>query len=208
MKTEIDRLVQRTQRYWYEDGLVEIGFGAVCVVLGVFFFLLSQLPQDSTAYQVLNMSFPIIIIGGGALSTRLVKGFKTRVTYPRTGYVAYRRDRGRSRWAAILFSILVAAIVAVLFVTAPVSLAWLPAVTGGLIGLVLFIIGLRLGLLRTQSQGAASLLLGVGISLAGIGDNPGLGVYYSLFGLLLLLTGGMALRAYLRRSDQPANSPV
>lgn len=200
MKTEIDQAVKRTQQYWYEDGLVELSFGGMCVVLGIYFLVLSRLPEDSTAYQMLNMAFPLIIIGGGALAGRIVKSLKNRVTFPRTGFVAYRRESGRSRMWAIVFSILVGAIVAVMFVTAPVSLAWMPAVSGGLIGLVLFILGTRLGLGRVQALGGGSILLGLGISLAGAGDTLGLGVYYSLFGLLVMVSGWLALRSYLRHT--------
>ena len=134
MDDDIQKAMQRTKRYWHIDGLVEIAFGCVCLVLASFFLIQAVLPQDSLVSQLLNAGFVVIIIGSVLISRRVVTLAKERLTYPRTGYVAYKRPGGGQYVLTFGVAMLMAALVAVLFTTAPASQAWLPAVTGVLIG--------------------------------------------------------------------------
>ena len=91
MKDQIDQTIRRTRSYWNVDGLPELGFGLLCLLLAGYFTVQSALPSDSLLYQVLNIAFILIIIGGSLLSNRLVSYLKRKFTYPRTGYVAYQQ---------------------------------------------------------------------------------------------------------------------
>jgi hypothetical protein len=79
----------------------------------------------------------------------------------------------------------------------PAAVDWLPAVTGLIVTAVWLVTAARVGLLRFYFLAFASIILGVGLSIAGLGDTLGVSYYYAAMGPTLILTGGMTLRGYL-----------
>jgi hypothetical protein len=203
MNDDIQKAMQRTKRYWHVDGLVEGAFGGVCLVLALFFLIQSILPQNNLFSQLLNAGFVVILIGSMLVSRKAVTFAKERLTYPRTGYVSYRRSTGGRHVLAFGVAMLMATLVTVLFVTAPTSLDWLPAITGLLIGGAMLFFSYRVGLARFALLALISSLLGCALSLVGLGNVPGLALYYGLMGLALLVSGGLTLARYLRETDMP-----
>ena len=76
---------QRIMRYWYTDGIGELTGGGMFILLGVYFALQEFLGQNSVVGGTLQASLILLMIGGMAVSRRLVNVLKTRLTYPRTG---------------------------------------------------------------------------------------------------------------------------
>ena len=76
---------QRIMRYWYTDGIGELTGGGMFILLGVYFALQEFLGQNSVVGGTLKASLILLMIGGMAVSRRLVNVLKTRLTYPRTG---------------------------------------------------------------------------------------------------------------------------
>jgi hypothetical protein len=202
MRDEFEKTRQRTIRYWFNDGLSEIAFGGLCFLLALYFLAQVVLPKDSLLYNLLNASFVLVIIGGTLLTRRLIQVMKARLIYLRTGYVAYPIKRSHW-WASALLAMGMAALVAFLFTRQPGSLVWLPAVTGLILAFVMLLFGLRTNLLRLYLIGILSLLLGGGLSLAGIGDILGLSAFYGSIGLVTGFSGGCALHTYLRITPLP-----
>ena len=66
----------------------------------------------------------------------------------------------------------------------------------------------KIGLPRFYAMALLSALLGIGISIAGLGDMLGLAVYYLATSLIMLLCGGFALYIYLRDTKPPQNAPT
>lgn len=198
MKDQIDQTIQRTQQYWNIDGIPELIFGGVFMLLGIYFLVQTALPPESMLANLLNIAFVLIVIGGGFLGGRLINSLKTRLTYPRTGYVSYKRSRGKNRWIAGALAIIIAAAVSAFFILSPTYIAWIPGVTGILLSGFLVVIGYRLALLRFYGQAAISLILGVGISLSGMGNDPGLAIFYGLMGLIVTISGAITLHNYLQ----------
>lgn len=203
MNTEINTAVQRTRQYWYVDGLSEMALGGICLVLALYFFASASLLAGSFLAELLNMLFLLILVGSSLLARRIVNRLKTRLTYPRTGYVAYRHATGWRRMAVAGTAVLISLSVTALLVASPVAISWMPAVTGLVFGATGLFMGYRIGLLRFYLLGLGSLLLGGAASLSGLENISALAVYYALMGLALLLSGGLTLRSYLRETSSP-----
>ncbi len=198
MKNTIDRTIQRTQRYWYIDGLTEIYFGFISLLMGIYFYLQASLPQDSLLYQSLTISFVLIIIGGAALGNWAIRALKARITYPRTGFVAYPPRPKYRRWLLGGLSFLVAVLFTLLLTRLPKNLTWPPLLSGVVVGAVWLYIGVRLGLARFYLLAAFSLLAGFLLAVSGLDESLSLAVFYSLIALSMILSGGITFAVYLR----------
>jgi hypothetical protein len=200
MDNDVERAVKRSQRYWYDDGLVEVATGVVFAAIGLMFL--------AEAYGLIppgvsSIGLVVIVFAGWWLAGKAVRAAKARITYPRTGYVRYRRPEGRrkSRWVTAAIAGGMGALIAVLFTQAPASLAWIPALNGVLVGAFILVMANNLGLLRFYALALLSAAIGIGISLAGLGDILGTGLYFLGTGIALALSGVFALVTYLRHTD-------
>ncbi len=203
MTHDLERVGRRGLQYWYDDGLVEMAVGCLSVALGLLFLAEAFAPRGSLP---INFVLLVLVAGGILIANWVVKVLKARITYPRTGFVQYRRPP-RSAPRRVLAGLLAPA-VSILVVlgltsTAPASLAWIPAMQSVLIGLSLLYLGYSVGLGRFYALAAASLALGTGVSAAGLGDALGNGVYFLSMGLLVLVSGGITLRRYLLSTRPP-----
>jgi hypothetical protein len=202
MQPDITETIQRTRRYWHIDGLVEIGFGAFSLLLSAYFALQVALPEESFLSNLVNSSFIIVFLGGVVLLKTIVKIGKTRLTYPRTGYVAYVKDRSPKRRVAVGLLGMAISLTLVLLFSGPLSQNYMPAATGLVFAVAVAVYGYRVDVTRFYLLGLACLLAGVGLSLTGIESIAGLSAFYFFTGLAFLLSGGLTLRAYLRQTAQ------
>lgn len=203
MNEQFQQLTRRTRQYWNIDGLSELSFGGLCLVLALFFLSQGLLPPDSLLASLLSTGFVLILIASGLTARRLIHTLKARLTYPRTGYVGYSHPNKNRRILNILVAFFMGALVAGMMAAAPISLVWIPGVSGLIIGAAWLYFASRQGLLRFSLLAAFSALSGVGISLSGLSENPGLALFYALQGLALLISGGLTLRRYLKNYAAP-----
>jgi len=197
MRDRIDQVMRRTRQYWNIDGLPELGFGLICLLLAAYFYIQSTLAADTLLSQVLNLSFILLIIGGGLASNRLISYLKRRITYPRTGYVAYRRSpRSRRLVLGLAAGLISASLVGLLSFTESNSF-WMPTATALLIAAVFAYIAYRGSSNRYYLLALASLVIGAITALAGLTDLLGLAVYYGGMGLVQVVSGGLVFRRFL-----------
>lgn len=197
----IERTIQRTRRYWYEDGLTEIAAGAIFLAIGLMFVAEAVGLLGPLGPGVSSLGLVAIVLGGGWLGRRAVVAMKERLTYRRTGYVANPRRRGvRSRVATAIVAGGMGALVSLLLVTAPASQALNPALQGLIVGGALLYFGYNLGLGRFVALAGFSALAGVSCSWYGLGDLLGSGVYFGSLGLVTMVSGAAALAFYLRQT--------
>jgi heme/copper-type cytochrome/quinol oxidase subunit 1 len=82
----------RTLQYWTVDGVGELFVGLLFLLVAIVYYL-----QESTTGSLLSKVFGIvsvILVCGGAFGGRwIMQRVKERTTYPRTGYVAYKREK-------------------------------------------------------------------------------------------------------------------
>lgn len=205
MNDEPHHILQRIRQYWFSDGLVELSVGSIFIILGLYFYLQTILPSGSMIMFILQASFVLLLLGIIVLSRYLVKVLKTRLTFPRTGYVRYRQATTKQRFLSFSVSLIIASLILVMFATTPLSIQWLPAVTGLIVGIIWLISAVRVGLLRFYLQAAASAILGVALSLLSWEPFQSLAVYYAVMGLVLIMSGGLILSRYLRTSQSIEN---
>jgi hypothetical protein len=206
LQPDIPSLEKRVKRYWYTDGIAEIVGGGFFVLVGLYFGLQGYLGEDSLLTAVLQGSMVLLFIGGAFAASWMVNLLKTRLTYPRTGYVEYHRPQSKSRSRTILVALvgLGVAVSAVLIAYLLGSPDLIVAMTGIIIGVVLAIVLGRIsGSIRFYLLGVASFVLGLILSFSGMPQNIALAWYYALMGLVTMTSGGLALGRFLRHSPPP-----
>jgi hypothetical protein len=203
---DIDRIEKRTVQSVYEDGLTEIALGLVVLLLGGYFFATTVVPEGSSWAAVLTGLFVLAVVSAGFSVNRVLRFLKRRITYPRTGYVAFKKKelspKRRAATAAVAF--VISAGLAVLYGLSPSFKLLLPAANGLLFAVAVLLFANKVGLVRFYLLAAASALIGVGITAAGIGDTKGISLFYLAFGAAVLVSGLAALIVYLGRNPRPA----
>jgi hypothetical protein len=206
MNNNLDQTIKRTHQYWYVDGLAEIAFGGLCLFLGLYFFARASTSSGSPIGFILDVGFVVLVVGYGFLAGRILKAVKMRLTYPRTGYVSYPRSIGKRRKTTFIIGAIFGTVIGVIFATAPDSSSWIPAINGLLIGGAWLFVAHKIGLPRFYAMALLSAILGVGISIAGLGNMIGLAIYYLVTSLMMFTFGGFTLYTYLRDTHPPQNT--
>jgi len=209
MENKLLDVEQRVKRYWYSDGIAELSGGGMFILLGLYFGIQGYFGENSTVGVILQVSLALLMMGGIFGVRWLVNALKTRLTYPRTGYVEYRvngqDDRRRRRVVVIVAMIVaIASIVMVDYIRGFDSML---LVTGILVGVVFIALrGKSSGVTRFYAIGAFAILLGIGLSALGLTQASGLALFYGLMGLAILISGGLVLRRYLIENPMPSEA--
>lgn len=203
MDQDFEEIQKRTKRYWYTDGLHEIAFGFICLILSLYFLAQVLLPQDSLLANFLTAGFVLFLLGSGFLIRRSVGKIKERLTYPRTGYVSYPNPGAHQNLLAAVLGLLFAILLVTFFATHPASLAWMSAVSGLIFAAVLAAMGYRLGMSRFYLLAGTALIFGAIPTLTGMQEILGLATFYGLISLAIFVSGGLTLKSYLENT-QPA----
>jgi hypothetical protein len=206
MPDELKKTQRRAYQYFYVDGSFELGFGLMCLLLAAYFFMEKRL-EGTWLSALLSGSLVLVFIGGAALIRWLVSMWKQRITYPRTGYVAYRQDgrlkRGWRIALALAVGGLMGAGVAIMVLYPPGNLDLMPLVSGLLMGLVLIILAWRTSVPRFNLLAIFTALAGVGLAFANFGNDLGIAIFYLTLGAMLVFSGLFTLFIYLRRNPLP-----
>lgn len=203
-REQLEELMRRTRRYWYEDGLWEMATGVFFLVVALFLALQAVIPEGSWLWLVLGLGGPVLFIGARPVARRLVERVKARTTYPRTGYVRYsRRAKGLTRravWAMVLIVLLVVLI--------GIGQGWweieLPLFFGISGTIVLALVGRSLGLQRFFVLAAWSAVAGVVTTLLPLPALVGGALFWLALGLGLLTSGLYTLCRYLSSAPEPS----
>jgi hypothetical protein len=200
---------KRSMQYWYVDGTFEFSFGGLSLMLAAYFYANYRL-TDSWLANLLTGLFVLVILGSAWLVNRLVMAMKERLTFPRTGYIAFQRKTGSSRLKRMLLAGFVAATVSalmtILLMNRPAGFDWTVAAPGIFFGAVITYLGIRTGLARFYINAAVSLGTGIALGFANLPENIGLTCFYGILGLALLLIGGLSLWQYLRQNPAPTEA--
>lgn len=204
MNQDFSNIEQRVKRYWYVDGFGELMGGGVFLLLGLYFSAQQYFGDRSSLGVLLESSFVLIFIGGVLTARRLINALKMRVTYPRTGYVEYQKKNGIQRRTLTMAVAIVVAMLSVLIARNLDTIDAMVAITGVLVAIILVIKpgwSARVG--RFYILSFVSLVLGILLSVSGLGRGYNLGAFYGLMGTAFVVSGALTLIRYLRENPLP-----
>jgi hypothetical protein len=195
----VDELVKRTYRYFYDDGLAELAVGLLFALTGI--ILVGWHALGSTQWVTIGVvaATVLLVAAGPLLVAWAVRTVKGRVTYPRTGYVAYRAgEPGAARWLLMGAAVGVV-VIAVIFP----EFNKMPFIVGSLVGLIFGLMGYRVELWRLYPVAVVAVILGILMTLLDVEEVIGTAITFAGTGVLLLAGGGLTLFAYVRQHPDP-----
>jgi MFS family permease len=206
MQSNLSEVEQRVKRYWYTDGIVEIIGGGLSILIGTYTILQGLLAEGTIWHTLLAGCYILLMVGGVFMTRWLVTSLKTRITYPRTGYVDYPSSKQTS-WRRLLTVVIAVGVSALLVSFGRVvgTFSWVPAFTGVLFGFVLLLVMARKsGPDRFYVLAILSILLGLILSFSGLNLSYSLGLFYAFVGMAYAVSGAIALGHYLHENPLPA----
>jgi len=209
MNDKFQIVEKRVKRYWYSDGIVELSLGGMFFLLGVYFGIQGYLGEGSQASVIMQVGLFVLIFAGIVGVQRVVNALKARLTYPRTGYVEYRKDgqdikQRRNIFMGVALALVAASIILFDFFRNFDSMI---LGTGVMVGAVFIALrGKSTGVTRFYVVGVFSILLGVTLSLDNLPQEYNLALFYGLLGIAIMVSGGIVLLRYLRENPMPAGS--
>ncbi len=209
MQTNFSDVEQRVKRYWYIDGIGELIGGGLFLLLGLYFSAQQYFGDQSVIGVILQSGFALILIGGALVGRRLINALKTRLTYPRTGYVEYSTS-GKNAVPRRMIAVVIAMAVAIfsIVITRKIdAIDAMVAVTGVLVAVILVAKqGWSTGVPRFYVLSAVSVILGIVLSVRGLPRGYDLGTFYGLMGTAFAISGSLTLRRYLKENPLPAEN--
>ena len=201
---DIEKIEKRTVQSFYSDGLAEISIGLIFLLLGGYFFAQAAAPEGSALGSALSLLSVLVIVSAGFLVSRILRFLKRRITYPRTGYVAFKKKASspKRRAATMIIAGIIGAGMATLYGISPSFNALFPALNGLLLAVAVLLIAHKVGLARFYILAAASAFTGIAVSAAGVDDMKGISLTFGLFGAAVTLSGLATLIVYLRKSPR------
>lgn len=207
-RNKLNHTLLRTIQYRFEDGIVELVMGGIFLLAGIYFYLQAVM-ENSQLADLLSASFILIFIGGWYLMQYSIRSLKERITFPRTGYVAYRKRQG-SRIFRIIGAFGIALLTGGLLAFSQIKVGpeWnlVPAFSGLVIAIVLGLVGFQAALPRFYVLAGISLILGGVFAPVQLGHDLAVAAYCGAMGVVLLVSGGAILRHYLHQNPAQAEA--
>jgi hypothetical protein len=207
---DMKQVEQRVRRYWYTDGIAELVSGGLFLLLGLYFGAMGYFEEGSLVNVVLQVSMVLVFLGGVIGVRWLVNILKSRLTYPRTGYVEYRvKDNGnRKRRLVIVVSAMVISAASIGLVDYIRGLQTMVLITGVLVGVIFIALrGRSSGLKRFYVLGGLAIFFGIILASSGLTQIFTLAIFYGFLGIAIMISGGLVLRRYLaENTSQSENS--
>jgi hypothetical protein len=202
------KIEKQTRRTWYADGLWEIGFGALCIILGLLYLISSTFEQGGPYAVVLVLLQMGVILFSFWAVRKFVLFLKERITYPRSGYVEYRKPTQRSNQRSRLLGLIFAAgVVGLVIITSALRVApnRLPLIVAAVFAIALTMVGYNFDLKRMYLLAALTLAWGFSMGFFPMNSYGSIGLFNAGFGVLTAISGAITLWFYLR-STKPAGN--
>lgn len=205
MNQNLTKAQNRTEQYWFVDGLAECAAGLLGLFAAVLFWILPF-------FFVWRWSLMVILAIGLAVSIGLrfiIHRIKEHTTYPRTGYAA-PADSIKSKRSLIItgaFMLLFLGSNYILTTKASQNLLWSPGLAGLGIALVITWIGTMTKRWRLLILAILSIFLGIALALLGVNYFQGTGILFGIAGLFLLIQGYRTHKAYIHQNPL-LNDPI
>jgi hypothetical protein len=199
----IGSLLERPKAYYNIDGVGELGIGFMLLCYTLFKWIQAHAPQHSIWDQAwvfwIYFGLMLSIIHYGS------KAIKERITYPRTGFVEYRKRD--TFWRPFFIAMAVSALSVGLFLTRRAH--WDMTTLALLIGLYLAASYAYGFARRVRWKWAVACAMACGsVTIALLpADRSWAGAFelsMPLYGALFMVSGGISFWLYLRHTQAPA----
>jgi hypothetical protein len=195
----IDKLAKRPIQYWFEDGIGELVTGGLLALIGIYFTLQAMVTHPGWRAAISILS--VIIIGSGVIVGRLlIAKLKEQLVYPRTGYVSYPRRPSRGKLAVTIGSVITVALLVIILGRSDSTIDWTPFVSGAICGALLLFQAYQTGLTRLYLEAGLAVLIGGVVAFSSISGMFSSGVFFLVYGLVMVFAGGCAYRQYLKNA--------
>jgi hypothetical protein len=207
MKDSLQDAAARTRRYWFVDGLSEMVGGGTILIIAVLNYFLERVGQQTWA-ALATLVFAALVVAALVGARWLIVRLKERITYPRTGYVAYRvpsapQRRRRSLIAGVAAGLLGAgSALAGLVLQANVFYIGV----GLLVALVTLYKGGQYGLVRFYLLAGVAVLLGWLIGVLNLAMDAALLVFLGGLAFSWMIAGAITLARYLHGTRAQADA--
>ncbi len=218
MGAEQDRYFrQRAIQYQHVDGTFELTFGGSFLLMAASFYAISRVATADSFFSSNILPFaPLLVFAGGSyLLDVLVKRFRLRVTYPRTGFIVYQKPKPFKRsirlaiWIGV--PVLTLIVMGMLFLNRAAFHSENQDITEFLLapfaGLLFYglwiIVGWKIALPRFYFIAVGTLLVSTWLLFNKLGGNDGMAALIGAMGLMLCISGGLALWIYLANNPLP-----
>jgi len=203
--------LNRAYAHWLQDGISEIFLGMMLTGVGTLRAIIHFAEDKSATYYWLSGGLFVFMIGmawGGKYFGEALKG---RITYPRIGYFAFKPFKFNVKNILAFLALLVCGgiiggLVGVL-ASQPnqhTSGVFVPIVMGIVWGLASTYVAHRVELKRLYVLAAFFFVVGLVIGALNVGVVLGVSFFYLSIGLVMLVSGGVALVKFLR-SHEPVD---
>ena len=204
MKGPIDPTTQPIERYWYVDGLVEIGTGSIILILGIMFWGIAQVGLSNIPDWLMGLGPTAVIVLAWVVVNKLVNAIKEKVTYPRTGYVA-PPQKPHNLFRAALITLFTTGVCLLVIYTAftYIGRGIIAVIMSVFFACFMVFLAYRFGLRRFYFLAGLNLILGTGIALLHLPDPMDVAAFLSIFGILWAISGAITLHHYLKITHPP-----
>ncbi len=203
MNTE--NTLNRAYAHWLKDGIFEIGIGILFAGVGTLRAIIHFAGEKSAAYYLLSGGLLVFMIGCGWGFSRIGKSLKARITYPRTGYTAFKPYTYNYKSILVLF--IFAGILGGMlgYLSTLPNEQWIGIfvpIGQGIVGALIFTYAAqRVEVKRLYYLAAFSIGIGLVIGALGVGIVLGFSFFYLSIGLAMVVSGCVALVQYLRTHE-------
>jgi hypothetical protein len=200
----LDQLTKRPLQYWFEDGIGELITGALFILIGIYFILQDMV--TNSVWQAVISLLSVIVIGGGVILGRgLIAKLKERLVYPRTGYISYPKRPSKGKLVVTLITVIAVAISIIMLGRSDSDFNWTTLVIGAICGVLMLFQAIQTGFYRLYIEAALSFLLGAMIASFAPESMLSSGLFFVIYGLVLVFAGGCALRSYFQKTPPASN---
>lgn len=202
---QLGNLAERPRLYYNIDGLGELGGGVMFVGCALLLWRLIQSPANSVWHRIsifLFVGFMLVIHYG-------TKTIKTHITYPRTGFVEYRKRRRSAIVAAAIAALTTLSVFVIVrrhWDSAAPALLIAPAFTAVYAYSFAREVRWKWGIVAAMAVACLFVAMAPGYLIGALANDKLAGtvlVCLLVFGTLLLISGGISFWLYLRHTPPP-----
>jgi len=214
----VGSLLNRPKEYYNIDGVGELGMGFMCLCYSLLAWLQMHSPPSAVWHQM--YAFAIYVAVMCAVIHYGSKAIKEHITYPRTGFVEYRKS---SRvWTAVAaggFTLITG-----LGLGFAARRHWQVSIPGSTVGILIALLYIRIARTARWKWAAFWVMVAGALIIAALPTElleafanhksmtsaippRAVGAYWLtiiVYGVVLMISGGISLWLYLRQTQPPA----